>query len=142
MASEKQKKEARERLAQYYADVLGISCREFERIIGVNPGYFKRYSCNPQRTTHALISAAFPALNMEWVDTGKGSMWNPGYEDRLCEMHPRSERKQGGIIPIEVKKPNEDMEKLIQHLIEDNNKKQATIERLMEILAQMTIKNK
>lgn len=140
--SEEQKKEARERLAQYYADVLGISCREFERKAGLPQGYIKQYSCNPQRSTLALIQSAYPALNMEWVNTGEGNMWNPGYEEKMCEVHQykKGEPLSYGITHLNVTS-DEETKKMIKHLIDENVRKQQTIERLMEILAQMAMKN-
>ena len=132
-ATEEQKKQARERLAMYYSDILGISCREFERNAGMPYGYIKTYSCNPQRNTLAAFKATYPALNIDWVNTGRGKMWNDGYEDRLCEVHKQSDsdRQSSVFTHFDIEEYNEDLRKLVDNLIRENEKKQATIERMM-----------
>lgn len=136
----------RERFAMYYADTLHITKREFERNLGKALGYINSYSGNPKREAVKAFSQVYPALNLDWVHTGLGSMINPGYENKAMEIHPIKKAKyvdEGEINVSEIKEVNKEdtilmLKTLVDNLIEDNSRKQKTIERLMDMLTKVT----
>lgn len=134
----------RERFAMYYADTLHITKREFERNLGKALGYINSYSGNPKREAVKAFSQVYPALNLDWVHTGLGSMINPGYERKAMEIHPIQKARyvEDENVP-EIKEVDKEesirmLKTLVDNLIEDNNKKQKTIERLMDMLTKVT----
>ena len=136
----------RERFAIYYADTLHITKREFERNLGKALGYINSYSGNPKREVIKAFAQVYPALNLDWVHTGLGSMINPGYENRAMEIHPIKKAKyvnEGEINVSEIKEVDKEesirmLKTLVDNLIEDNSRKQKTIERLMDMLTKVT----
>lgn len=78
-------------LAQWLIDHKVIkSMYAFEKVCKLSKRYVKNLSVtekgNPSVEVVAQIYEVFPAMNLEWMITGKGKMWKPsGTEEELAE---------------------------------------------------------
>ncbi len=65
----------KDRLIEFYTS-LGLSKREFERVIGASNGYIDKLKHAPTPEKMESILLHYPTLNKVWLLTGEGSMLN------------------------------------------------------------------
>lgn len=65
-----------DRLARFLTEE-NISTQKFERLCNLGVGAASKLSQKSYATTYARIAKAFPQLNIDWLKTGEGDMYNP-----------------------------------------------------------------
>lgn len=65
-----------DRLARFLTEE-NISTQRFERLCNLGVGAASKLSLKSYATTYARIAKAFPQLNIDWLKTGEGDMYNP-----------------------------------------------------------------
>lgn len=66
-----------------FIKVEGITVKNFETKASLSNGYIRQLRKAPSIEKISLISAAFPQLNINWLQTGEGQMYNT--EDTTAE---------------------------------------------------------
>ena len=120
----------KERLINFLS-YLGIGQTKFEEKTGLSRGFVNTLKSNPTVKSLNKIAAAYPELNINWLQTGEGDMLKP--------MDDSQSKEQMKIDFSELIKINEKTAEAV-HIIANSNAKMAdaiqTSARSFETLAQ------
>ncbi len=125
--------DVRSRLMEYL-DKMGISQARFANRVGVSRGYVNSMTGNITQETSDKIKTAYPNLNMDWLVTGRGEMFNNTQAIDNNNL-TNSTIQQGNYINnlAVISKIHDDFQNII-------DKKDEQINELLSIIKQLTNK--